>query len=78
MRFIDGEVLLDTASGALVGARLETAYTFERDGKPFNTTLSFKETTLPAEAIVAPTDAVVAPHRPRPMLDRQELLEGLK
>jgi hypothetical protein len=78
VRFIDGEILLDVGSGALVGARLETSYTFERDGKPFTTTLSFKETTLPAEPIVTPTDAVAAPHRPRPMLDRQELLEGLK
>jgi hypothetical protein len=79
VRYVDGDVVLDAASGALLAARLEASYTFEREGVkgPFAVTLSYKQTGAAPEAIAAPADAVSSPHRTRPMLDRQELLEGL-
>jgi hypothetical protein len=80
VRYIDGELALDAASGALLSARLSIAYTFEREGVkgPFTTTLSYNASTTALEPIAAPGDFVMAPHRTRPMLDRGELLEGLK
>jgi hypothetical protein len=85
VRFIDGELEVDAASGVLLSARLDASYTFEREAgagekpAPTTVTLSYKSTTTTTpEAIAAPTDAVVAPRRVRPMLDLKELLEGLK
>ncbi len=78
VKFINGEVVVDAASGALLSARFETSYTFERDGKgPFAVTVSYKMTTDAPQPIAAPADAVASPERPRPMLDRQALLDGL-
>jgi hypothetical protein len=80
-RYLDGEVALDAASGALLSARLSASYTFEREGSkgPFAVTLDYKFTTGPSSggAIAAPAGAVISPERPRPMLDRQALLDGL-
>lgn len=79
VRFVDGEVLVDAKSGAPLGVRLETQYTFERDGQgPFLATLSYKQSLGAPGPITAPEGAVPAPSRPRPMLDRHQLLEGLK
>ncbi len=82
VRYVDGELILDAASGALLAARLEASYTFEREGVkgPFSVTVSYKQTAAASEADAfgAPAEAVASPHRVRPMLDRQELLEGLK
>ena len=85
VRFVDGELDVDEATGAPLAVRLDAAYSFQRDNgngeksSPFAVTLSYKSamTTTP-EAIVAPADAVIAPRRSRPMLDLKELLEGLK
>jgi hypothetical protein len=80
VRYVDGELALDTGSGALLSAKLSIAYSFEREGEkgPFLVTLSYTASTAPAEAIAAPADFVAEPRRVRPMLDRTALLEGLK
>jgi hypothetical protein len=83
VRYVDGDVLIDEKTGAVVGMRLETSYTFDRDvdGKqtgPFAVTLDYKQSAGAPEPVQAPADAVAAPHRTRPMLDRAELLDGLK
>jgi hypothetical protein len=77
-RYLDGDVVLDQKTGAPLAVRLEAAYGFERDGKALAATLEYKQTTTaePA-AIAAPTDFAVL-GRTRPLLDRQQLLEGLK
>ena len=78
VRYIDGDVIIDSRSGAPLAVRLEAQYTFARDGKPVQATLAYKQTTAPmADAITAPADWATVT-RPRPMLDRQQLLEGLK
>jgi hypothetical protein len=78
VRYVDGDVVLDAKSGAPLQVRLEAGYTFVRDGKPVTATLAYKQTTA-AEAgpIAAPSDWGTL-GRPRPMLDKQTLLEGLK
>jgi hypothetical protein len=83
VRYIDGDVLIDAGTGALVGIKLDAAYTFTREegGKktgPFAVTLNYRQTATAPEQLAAPADAVDSPHRIRPMLDRSELLEGLK
>jgi hypothetical protein len=83
VRYIDGDVLIDAGTGALVGIKLDAAYTFTREegGKktgPFAVTLAYRQTAAAPEQLTAPTDAIDSPHRIRPMLDRSELLEGLK
>ncbi|HWE30971.1 MAG TPA: hypothetical protein VHB97_23350 [Polyangia bacterium] len=78
VRYIDGDVVLDAKSGAPLAVRLEAQYTFARDGKPVQATLAYKQTTAPETvAVAAPADWTTL-SRPRPMLDRQQLLEGLK
>jgi hypothetical protein len=78
VRYIDGDVVLDSKSGAPLAVRLEAQYTFVRDGKPLQATLSYKQsTTADTNAVAAPADWTTL-SRPRPMLDRQQLLEGLK
>jgi hypothetical protein len=76
VRFIDGEVVVDTASGALLAARVDSVYTCAREGQAMTVTLGFKQTTTAAQPIVAPAESVDA-RRPRPMLDKQVLLDGL-
>jgi hypothetical protein len=80
VRYVDGDLVMDVASGALLQARLDASYAFERKGEsgPLQVTLGYRQTTGTAEPIVAPPDAVPAPQRTRPMLERQQLLEGLK
>ena len=77
VRYVDGELTVDAASGALLAARLNTSYTFRKDGKPYAVTLSFKQTTAPPQPIEPPAVFIQAPRRTRPMLDRDELLKGL-
>jgi len=78
VRYIDGDVILDGKSGAPLAVRIEAQYTFTRDGKPVQATLAYKQTTAAlADAIAAPADWATL-SRPRPMIDRQQLLEGLK
>lgn len=83
VRYINGEVVVDARSGAPLSLELDTAYTFERaqaKGTPATITVTRKltETLSAAQPIAAPDDAVIDPHRPRPMLDRQTLLSGLR
>jgi hypothetical protein len=78
VRYIDGDVVLDAASGAPLSVRLEAQYTFARDGRPVQATLAYKQTTAPETTAIAPPADWTTVSRPRPMLDRQKLLEGLK
>src|SRR5262249_34987408 len=77
VKYIDGDVVLDAKSGAPLAVRVEAAYSFLRDGRPLSATLAYKQTTsTEVDAIAAPADWGTL-GRPRPMLDRQTLLEGL-
>ena len=78
VRYIDGDVVLDGQSGAPLSVRLEAQYTFVRDGKPVQATLAYKETTAADKFLIAAPADWTTLSRPRPMLDRQQLLEGLK
>lgn len=78
VRYIDGDVVLDGQSGAPLSVRLEAQYTFVRDGKPVQATLAYKETTAADKFLIAAPADWTTLSRPRPMLDKQQLLEGLK
>ena len=78
VRYIDGDAVLDAKTGAPLSVRLEAQYTFVRDGKPVQATLGYKQTTSAQSEAVAPPADWTALDRPRPMVDRQQLLEGLK
>lgn len=78
VRYIDGDVVLDGKSGAPLAVHIDAGYTFARDGKPVAATLSYKQTTAAGPQTIAPPAEWTSLSRPRPMLDRQTLLEGLK
>ena len=78
VRYVDGDVVLDGKSGAPLSVRLEAQYSFVRDGKPVQATLGYKETTAADQFMIAPPDDWTTLSRPRPMLDKQQLLVGLK
>lgn len=78
VRYIDGSVVVDAKTGAPLAVQLDASYQFARDGKPVTAALKYKQTTVAdAGTIVTPADYAVL-GRPRPMLDRQQLLDGLK
>ena len=78
VRYVDGDIVLDAKTGAPLQVRLEAAYSFTRDGKPMRAALSFRQaTTSASSAIGAPADFAEL-GRPRPIVDKQQLLEGLK
>ena len=76
---LDGEWTLDATSGAPLGGRLEASWTFERSDLkgPTVVTLKYEQSAAAAAAIVPPSDAVEA-RRTRPLLDRDQLLDGIK
>jgi hypothetical protein len=74
---LDGEVVLDARSGAPLTVRLSASYRFERTGKPLLATLHFSQTTSAWSGTIAPPSEAVALVRPRPLLDRQTLLDGI-
>ncbi len=75
---IDGAATLDAATGAPLAFKIDAAYHFDREGKQIDVALSYQEKVSPTmEPISVPVDVVESPRRPRPMLDRQQLLEGL-
>jgi len=73
---LSGELVVD-ASGVPLSARLDAVYRFRRDALAVKVTVQHTESLGPAEPISAPANAVPPPERPRPMLDRQTLLDGL-
>ena len=78
VRYVDGDVVVDGQSGAPLSVRLEAQYTFVRDGKPVQATLAYKETTAADKFLIAAPAEWTTLDRPRPVLDKQQLLEGLK
>jgi hypothetical protein len=78
VRYIDGDVVLDARSGAPLAVRLDASYAFLRDGKTLQAALSYKQTTSTGPSAIASPAEWTTLSRPRPMLDRQTLLDGLK
>jgi len=74
---LSGTLTVDAASGAPLAVALEARYRFTRDGKPFTVDARHGERLVAAQPIALPADAIASPERPRPMLDRQALLDGL-
>ncbi len=73
---LSGEVVVD-ASGVPLSAKLDAVYRFRRDSLVVKVTVAHTESLSAAETITAPANAVASPERPRPMVDRQTLLEGI-
>jgi hypothetical protein len=77
-KYIDGDVVLDAKTGAPLQVRLDANYSFVRDGQPLQATVTYQQSmTGEAGEIAAPPDYATL-GRSRPLLDRQQLLEGLK
>ncbi|HEX2571197.1 MAG TPA: hypothetical protein VH877_16690 [Polyangia bacterium] len=82
---LDGTVTLDAASGAVLEAHLEANYSFLREGaagdkgREISVQLAYRSLTRQGGVapLAAPSDALPALARPRPLLDRATLLEGL-
>lgn len=80
---LDGEVWVDAVTGAPLHAALTASYTAPAGGGGGNDVAVTLELHADVEAvgsvpaIVAPADAAPAPRRPRPLIDRQQLLDGL-
>ena len=87
---LSGELVLDDETGAPLHAVLSAEYTARRaravsaDAKPVeeevHVTVALKADTEAVGAVppvTAPPDAIAAPLRPRPLLERQQLLDGL-
>jgi hypothetical protein len=77
VKYLSGDVVVSAKNGAPLAVSIDAGYSFEREGKRVNASVSFKQSTMAdAGPIAEPTDYVTL-SRPRPMLDRQQLLEGL-
>lgn len=82
---LEGTVTIDTASGAVLDAHLEATYSFLREGaagekgREIAVQIAYRSLTRPGSIspIMAPSDALPGLARPRPLLDRAALLEGL-
>jgi hypothetical protein len=81
---LSGAAVVDATEGALLGLRLEASFQAPRGegGPPVRVEVSHRAAVGAlgeAVPVSAPTDGEVIdpPVRPRPMLDHQELLEGL-
>jgi hypothetical protein len=72
---LSGTLELDAATGAPLAATLEARYRVP--GKKLDVRLVLKQEARAAVALAAPTEAIVAPHRPRPTVERNQLLDGL-
>ncbi len=77
---LGGEFVVDASTGLPIDGHLDATYTFTRSdlSGPVSAQLHYeqKSTAVP-EAIAAPNE-VTTLKRPRPLLDRQALLDGLK
>lgn len=71
-----GQIEVDAATGAPLAATLDAEYSMPRDGGALLTHLVVTLASRAAEPLHAP-DAVPSPHRARPMVERNQLLEGL-
>lgn len=76
---LSGELMVDAATGVAREMTLDAAYTFVRESasNPIAVKLHFEQHTVPPDPIVPPVDALPSPRRPRPLLDKQTLLDGL-
>lgn len=77
---LEGEILIDAASGAPLGARLDAEYRFDRQGREIKVAVVYRgeigDIGTPRQ-IRPPADAVARLARPRPLVDRDDLLGGI-
>lgn len=74
---LSGEIEVDAETGAPLRANVEARYTLPRPSAPIAAHLSLKQDARAATAILAPSEVVPTPQRPRPTVERNQLLEGL-
>ena len=74
-----GDLAIDATTGAALEMTLHAEYTFVRESSsgPIAVKVEFEQRSAAPDPIVVPSDALASPRRPRPLLDRQTLLEGL-
>jgi hypothetical protein len=74
---LEGQVEVDAATGAPLGAAVRATYRFLREGVKVEVRVVHDESCGPPDPVVAPAEWAPLPERPRPMLDRQALLDDL-
>lgn len=74
---LSGELELDAATGALRGGRLDARYELVRGGRTVSAHVVDRLSPRGAAALSVPEGAVESPRRPRPTVERNQLLEGL-
>ncbi len=72
-----GELSVDAKTGALLAGKLETRFSFLRGSERISAHLSAVQSAREPSLFAAPPDALLTPHRPRPTVERNQLLEGL-
>ncbi len=78
----EGELLVDRATGVLLSERYQARYRSRRGEHDLSTEITFHAQVeeigqVPPVGVPEGVTVVDAPARPRPLLDRQRLLEGL-
>ncbi len=73
---LGGRVEVDATTGAPLTGTLDAEYSMPREGGMLTTHIVVSLASRAASPLHAP-EAVPSPHRPRPMVERNQLLEGL-
>jgi hypothetical protein len=71
-----GQITLDAQTGVPTLAQLSTRYRIERDGEAVDVHLTLEQTARAPTPVTAP-EAVPAPRRAHPIVERNQLLDGL-
>jgi hypothetical protein len=74
---VHGELSIDANTGALLAGQLDARFSFLRGDDRVPAHIVTVQTARQPSLFVAPPDALVNPHRPRPTVERNQLLEGL-
>ena len=74
---LTGELDVDAETGAPVSGHVETRYEIPREGGAVTVKLALKLTARAPQAITIPDGAAAAPTRAHPMVERNQLLQGL-
>ncbi|MEO6954394.1 MAG: hypothetical protein ABI321_21530, partial [Polyangia bacterium] len=73
---LSGQVEVDAATGGPLAGKLDAEYSVPREGGQLVTHVVVTVASRSAAVLHAP-DAIPSPHRPRPMIERNQLLQGL-
>ena len=74
---LKGELRLDAQTGVPLAGQVEARYEIPREGGPVSAHLSLRLVPRPPRPVVPPADAQANPVRTHPVVERNQLLQGL-